>query len=211
MVSGLLKLLTRAVVLRTAPGALVLVMTAFGALAAGLNLTPVLEEYENDGLKFRQLVFKQENGKVTLQLPTAWNHRADGNRVQLLPHGKSFSEGVIEAVPIETPVAWDTTTWQRLQEQSLATVPAGSQDVSVLRTEENPVLLGGNPSFETVVTYKALGQVFHRSVVYVNGPDFWLIFRFTAPKPDFDALHAEFRRAVMSWRSEGKPVEKAPR
>jgi hypothetical protein len=70
----------------------------------------------------------------------------------------------------------------------------------VLGTEENAVILGGNSGFEVLVSYSALGQTFQRSTVFLNAPGTQLIFRFTAPKADYDRLHSAFRRAVLSWQ-----------
>lgn len=187
--------------LRSALGTLLLIVEVRGALAAGINLTPVLEEYQNDGFTFRQLAFKDDKRKVTLQLPNGWSYRGGAARLQLMPGGDNkFAEAVIEALPLEAPVQWDAATPQNLERQTLAGVPPGSQDVAVVSLDENPVLLGGNPSFEVVVTYKMLGKTFQRSDVYVNCPHAQLIFRLSAPKSEFDPLNAIFRRAVLSWQ-----------
>jgi hypothetical protein len=63
----------------------------------------------------------------------------------------------------------------------------------------NPVLLGGNASYEVIVSYQSMGEKFFKSTLFVNLRDTQLVFRLTARKDDFQALHREFKVSILSW------------
>ena len=86
-----------------------------------------------------------------------------------------------------------------LQQDVLASAPPQSQSVQVVRMQENPVMMGSNLSYEVVISYAALGETFHRSVIFVSTPDTWVVFCITAPKSEFDPLYASFCRSISSW------------
>ncbi len=87
-----------------------------------------------------------------------------------------------------------------LVQQVLAAVPPASQAVELVRRTENPFLVRGNPTYEVVISCKALGETFVRSVIFGTTANTQLIVTFTARKDDFDALNDVFRRSIdSSW------------
>ena len=79
----------------------------------------------------------------------------------------------------------------------LATI---SEAITITKSEQNPVLLNSNLSYEIAVSYKTMGSVFQRSVLFVNAPGTQLIFKLSARKSDFDRLYSVFRSSVLTWQ-----------
>jgi len=61
------------------------------------------------------------------------------------------------------------------------------------------MLLNNNPTFELSISYQGTGYTFQRSVLVVNTPGTQIVFKFTAPKSDFDPLYREFRASLRTW------------
>ena len=166
---------------------------------AAIDFSPMIEEYSHAGFNYRKVTFKEDKGIVTYTPPQGWTIRGGGNAAQLTPPDKAFVDGVILAMPLRGPQAFDEATVAALEQQVVATAPPGSQAAQVVRRQENPVALGSNPSVEIAISYSVLGRSFERSVVFVNTVDTQLVFRFSAPKEDFGALHQRFRQSIGSW------------
>jgi hypothetical protein len=167
---------------------------------AGIDLTPTATEYISEGIKYQKLIFRAEKQRVEYDPPPGWSFRGSTDRLQFTPAKKRFADALIEAVPLAAPQPLDEKTAKALREQFLASLRADSQFVSVVSEEHNPILLDGNLSFETIVAYQLMGEKFVKSALFVNLLDTQLIFRLTARKDDFDALHSEFKRSMLSWR-----------
>ena len=168
--------------------------------SAAPDLTATAEEYVSSGIIYKRLVFQGEKQRGEMELPNGWSHRnLDPTRLQLIPGTHRFAEAVIRIEPLPKAHALGQVAIPALQQQALAEVPAASQDVSHVRSTENPGGPGGGESLEVVVAYKALGYTFHRSSLFVNWRDSRLVIQLTAPEADFDALSATLQRALQSW------------
>ena len=176
-----------------------LIGLAIGSAEAAIDFAPVIEEYTHAGYNYRKVKFKDEKGIVTYLPPQGWSIRGGGNSAQLNPPDKAFVDAVIVATPLRAPQPFDEATVAALEQQVLSTAPAGSQSVQVVRRQESPVAMGSNLSLEIAISYTALGQAFERSVIFVHTPDTQLVFRFSAPKADFAALHQSFRQSIGTW------------
>jgi hypothetical protein len=144
-------------------------------------------------------------------LPPRWQFRSGPGRLELIPPIQ-FASGSIEALPLNAPQPpWDEEALKALVQQVVKDAPASSQNVEVAAEQQNTVVLDGRiPSFEVVLSYRALGQSFKRSTLFINLPDTQLVCRFTAPESEFDALSESFRRTINSWEwSEAKPAQSA--
>jgi hypothetical protein len=173
---------------------------------ADINFTPSLKEYVSEGINYQSLTFKDDKRTISIELPLHWTYRGDAGRLQLMPNGKNFAEGLIQAVRLAGPQPINEAVEKALEAQVIAALPAGSQSVAVVKREENAVILDHNLGYEIIVSYQTLGQAFLRSVIFVNCPDKRLIFRFTAPKADFDSLNKAFRHSIYSWEwAEAQP------
>ena len=166
---------------------------------SAIDLTPATKEYTREGFVYTQVTFKADKGTVIFNPPQGWTISGGKDRAQLTPQGKRFAEASIQATPSIAPQLFEEAALKTLEQKVLAEVPTGSQSIMVVKREQNPVMIGQNPSFEFVVSYQALGQLFLRSVIFVATPDTQLTFRVSAPKADFEALSTSFRRSISSW------------
>ena len=178
-----------------AVGFLVIAATA----GAGIDLTPTPMEYVSEGIKYQKLSFREDEKHVEYDPPPGWTFRGSADRVQLTPTKKRFAEALIEAVPLAGPQPLDEKVGKALEEQFISSLPSGSQFVTVVSEERNPVLLDGSPTFEVTACYQLIGEKFLKSALFVNLPNTQLIFRLAARKDDFEALHADFKRSILSW------------
>jgi len=164
----------------------------------GIDLTPSVQEYSANGMKFRQLVFNDEKRRIEYEPPQDWSFDGGTNQLHLKPK-KNFAEAFISVAPLNKPQPLDENTVKTLEQQFIASLPVGSQFVKIQEEIPNPVLLGGSASFEVTVSYQSVGEKFVRSALFVNVKDAQLIFRLTARKDDFQALHREFKTSIFSW------------
>jgi len=178
-----------------------LILSNAAATAYGLvDLTPSPGEYKAAGITYQQLVFKDGQQNVSYDLPHGWSYRFDGGRILLTPTDVAFAEASIEAVPLPKPQPFDRATTEKLSQQVLTTLPPNSEAITITKSEQNPVLLNSNLSYEISVSYKTMGSVFQRSVLFVNAPGTQLIFKLSARKSDFDRLYSVFRSSVLTWQ-----------
>ena len=173
---------------------------AITSTQAAIDLTPAIKEYTREGFVYRQVTFKADTGSVTFVPPQTWTIDGGKDRSRLSVPSKPLVEATIMARPLTVAHPFDEPTVKALEQQVLREVPVGSQATELVKTEENPVMMGSNLSLGFVLTYKTLGQTFSRSVVFVNTPDTQLIFRLSAPKAGFDELNGVFRRSITSWQ-----------
>ncbi|MEY2540026.1 MAG: hypothetical protein QOG67_3766, partial [Verrucomicrobiota bacterium] len=92
-----------------------------------------------------------------------------------------------------------------LTQQVIKSAPPGSQQVAIVSEVQNGLLLGNNPTFEVVASYKAMGETFQRSVLFVNAPGKQLVFQLSSRKSDFDALYRAFRASILTWEWQEAP------
>jgi hypothetical protein len=167
---------------------------------ADIDFTPTVSRYSNEGAEYANVSFKDDKRTVTLTLPRLWSCRGDSSRLQLTPPDQSLGEGILQAVPTKGVAPFNEANVKALEQQVLNTIPPGSQGVTLVSQQENPVILNGNFSYEFIVSYQTLGKIFQRSVIFVNCPDQQLVFRFSAPKSEFDNLNRSFRQSIYSWQ-----------
>ena len=173
----------------------------FGMVASaysGIDLTPTVNEYAANGYKFQQLIFKDEKRRIEYEPPRGWNFEGGANQLQLKPKN-NFAEAAITVTPLSKPQPLDENTRTALREQFIASLPVGSQFAKVEEEVTNSVLLNGNESSEITVSYQSTGEKFLRSALFVNLKDAQLMFRLTARKDDFQALHRDFKSSIFSW------------
>jgi hypothetical protein len=174
-------------------------MSLAASARASIDFTPTVTPYISEGAEYATATFKDEKRVISLSVPRQWTCHGDASRLQLTPPNQKFAEGVIQSVSAKEPVRFDEAAVASLAQQAIATLPIGSQGATLVSQQENPVIIGGNLSYEFVVSYQTLGQTFQRSVIIVSCPAQALIFRFTAPKHEFEALNRAFRQSLCSW------------
>jgi hypothetical protein len=180
---------------------IILCVVAMAAQAsAGIDFTPTVTRYSNEGAEFTNVSFKDDKRTISVILPRLWTCHGDASRLQITPPDQSFAEGIIQAIPTKGVLPFNEANLKALEQQALATLPPGSQGVSLVSQQESPVGLNQGQSYEFVVSYQTLGKTFQRSVIFVSCPDQQLVFRFTAPKSEFDKLNRSFRQTIYSWQ-----------
>ena len=177
-----------------------LVVLLSGSLNASLDLTPVPREYTSQGFNYVQLSFKDDAGRIVYNPPLNWTYKGSGPRCQLTPPNKSLATVVIEAASSPQPLTPELR--QAMEKQVMTDVPPGSQAVELLNQGENTVSIDGRDSFEVVLSYKALGESFRRSIVFLQVGDMRLTFRVTARAADFEAIKTAFHASLGSWHWE---------
>ena len=176
------------------------IVSAMSAANAGIDLTPSPSEYVAEGMKHQQLTFVQDKQRIEYEPPPSWAFDSSARLVKLIPPQKHFAEATIEAIPLTKPQSLDENIVKTLEQQFVAGLPPGSQFVTLVSAEQNPILLNGNRTLEVTASYQLMGEKFLKSALFINLPDTQLIFRFTARKDDFEALHQIFRTSILSWQ-----------
>ena len=188
---------------------LLFILLAFvSSTRAALSLAPTPSEYLGEGVKYTQLMFKDDKRQVTYVPPSLWAYRGSAAQLQLTPpENFKRATAAIEAAPLTAPQPLDEKTIQLVRQQFLSSLPFGSQDVKVLAEEQNSVLIDGKiETYEISVSYQVYGEAYVRSCLFANLPDFQLRFKLTASKKDFDTLHRAFRASIVSWQwTESQP------
>ncbi len=167
--------------------------------AAAIDLTPTASEYVAEGLKFHELSFKDGKRRVVFEPPQQWSYRGTANMLQLTPSNVARADAVIQVADVRAADKLDEKALAAFREQFLAALPPGSQGGEITREEFNPVQVERASSYVITGQYKAIGELFVRSVVFVNLPETQLTFRLTARKADFDKLERAFRGSILSW------------
>jgi hypothetical protein len=179
---------------------LLLIPVLVGSSQAAIDLTPGITEIVEDTVSYREVSFKTPEGKLRFDLPPGWTIRGQKDRALMTSADRSL-DAVIEVTPLQKPEPLDQEAIAKFKQQVVAALPPGSTKVATAYEAENPIIPGGNPSYEFVITYDLWGKVFERSALLVNGPQDRFVFRFTSLKQDFALLNTQFRRTVMTWRA----------
>lgn len=179
---------------------LLLSLLAFSYTApAAIDLTPTKSEYVAEGLTFHRLSFKDGTRRIIFEPPQQWSYRGTGVALQLTPSNVARADAVIQSVDVKASEKLDEKALAGFREQFLAGLPAGSQGGEIIKEEFNPVQVERASTYAITGQYKTIGEVFVRSVVFVNLPETRLTFRLTARKADFDQLDRAFRGSILSW------------
>jgi hypothetical protein len=178
--------------------ALAVCAVAFVAKAE-IDLTPSVTEYTAEGVKFRQLIFRDNKERIEYELPTGWSFDGSSSALRLKPPQGTFAEAVVQAAALSKAQPLDENARASLKQKVVADLPAGSQLAKIEQETESPLLLGGQPTFELIVSYQLMGEKFCRSILFGNRSNVQWSFRLTAKKTDFGQLQAEFRRSILSW------------
>ena len=181
---------------------LLVALAASQSVHAGVDFTPTTSQRVLAGITFQQLNFRENGLRVTYEQPRGWSYSGGGSRIRFTPPDLTQAHGEIDQTPLRTPQAFDEPTKKALQEQTLAAIPADSQNVEIVSDESDPVLVNNNHTYEVTVAYTAFGQEFMMSIVYLNLKDTQLRFRTLARKSDFEKVHAAFRGSICSWQWE---------
>jgi hypothetical protein len=165
---------------------------------AELLLTPNVSEYEVEGVKFKEVAFSDGDNKVTYQPPAHWEYNGSSTQLTLHPPGKTQAEATISRFPLSGPSPFVDDTLKKLVAEAAALLPKESSEITVLSQQKNPLTINHKDTFEVVLSYRLLGQVYHRSILFVNRDSEQVRFQLTARDVDFDELHAAFQGSLYS-------------
>jgi len=167
---------------------------------AEVNFKGGTTERTLEGLKFEQLVFRDNGRKVTYEQPRGWSYFAESGRIRFTPPGVSQAQADIDQVPLKAPVLFEEATLQKLQQQVVAGLPPAAQNAKVELEEKSPFKKNDCDTYGVTVSYHFQGQDFLTSVLYLNLPDALVRFRATARKADFEKIQRAFRGSILSWQ-----------
>ena len=165
---------------------------------AGIDLTPSVNDYVSEGIRYQKLIFHDDKRSVEYNPPANWTYAGSAGQLRLSPPKKSFAEATIEAMSLDKPQPLDQTLVKAVEQRLIAELPPGSQFAKVEQELENSVPVNGGPSFELIISYQAMGEKLVKSLVMANVRDTQLMFRLTARKDDFEALHRDFKASIFS-------------
>src|SRR5438270_8531561 len=92
---------------------------SFGARAA-IDLTPEINEYAAEGMKFQQLIFHEDKQRIEYEPPQGWTFDGGSSALHLKPPKKNFAEAVIETVELSKPQPLDENARASLKEKFIA-------------------------------------------------------------------------------------------
>jgi hypothetical protein len=183
---------------------------AIKSASGQIDFTPEVKEYTAEGFTHRRVTFKNDKGSVTFGPPARWTVRGDKEVLRFSPPESNFVEATVQTASLPTALVFDEAGLRVLEQQVMREVPVAAQSPQIIKRTENAVIIGPHRNFEFIISYQALGQTFHRSAIFANTPDKPLVFRFTAPKADFEKFASDFRRSLSSWNWIEKPTSVIP-
>jgi hypothetical protein len=183
----------------------VLRLLLFGALFASsaqaeLLLTPKIAEYELDGVKFKQLAFSDGEKVVTYQAPRGWDYSGSATTLSLRPPNKAQAEATVTRVPLAQPGSFDEESLKKLVAEAIAQVPKGSENVTVVSQEMNPLMIQRKETFLVTLSYTSYGQKYGRSILFLNRGNEQIRSQLTCREADFNELHRAFLASQYTWQ-----------
>jgi hypothetical protein len=168
---------------------------------AELLLTPKLVEYKADGATFKRLEFSDDGKRVTYESPRDWDYSGNSTQLTLRPPNKAQADATITRVPLSQPGSFDQESLQKLVSDSVALVPKGSENISVVSQDKNSVMIQSKETFLITLSYTFYGQKYGRSILFLNRGNEQMRFQLTCRQADFEELHRAFLRSQHSWHN----------
>lgn len=168
---------------------------------AELQLTPSVVQYELDGVKLKQLAFSDGAKQVTYQAPRRWEYSGSATQLTLRPPNKTQAEATITRIPLPQPSSFDDESLKKLVTEAVASVLKGSENVTVVSQEKNPLLMNRKETFLITLAYDFYGTSYTRSILFLNRGNEQIRFQLTCHKADFKELQKAFLDSQYSWRN----------
>jgi len=167
---------------------------------AELQLTPSVVQYELDGVKLKQLAFSDSEKQVTYQAPRGWEYSGSATQLTLHPN-KPQAEATITRIPLPQPGSFGDESLKKLVTEAVASVPKGSENVTVVSQEKNPLLINRKETFLITLAYDFCGTSCSRSILFLNRGNEQIQFQLTCRQADFKELQKAFLGSQYSWRN----------
>ena len=168
---------------------------------AAIDFTPVPGERNQEGIIFKQLVFREKERKITYQHPDGWSYVGDSKRLRLNPPNVAQAQADIEQAALRTPQPIDEAA---LRDQAMTALPPGSLKATIVTEEQNPLQINRHDTYGVTINYVLHGQEYMANILFANLDDTQLRFRFVARKQDFEKLFRAFRGSLflLQWTEE---------
>jgi hypothetical protein len=169
--------------------------------SADLLLMPRVAEYKGDGATFKRLEFSDAGKTVTYQSPRGWEFSGTSTQLTLRPPNKLQAEATITRVPLLQPGNFNEESLKKLVSDSVALVPNGSENISVVSQEKNRVMIEHKETFLITLSYTFYGQKYGRSILFLNRGNEQIRSQLTCHEADFGELHRLFFRSQFTWQN----------
>lgn len=178
---------------------LVLTLGVLPHLAGALDLTPVENWREQEGVRINTLVFSDPSGKVRYQPPGDWRISGDATTLSLHPpQQEAFMQFRIFLRKPENAAAGVAP--EDLPKWGLTFLSQDAANVMLNEERPSPFTLSGRPSREYIYTYRAGGQRFQTAVAICDLDERdRLVVVITARAADFAAVHDTGIASLFSW------------
>jgi hypothetical protein len=174
----------------------------FAAAAhADLKLIPRVSDYESDGVKIKLLVFTDGDKEVTYQSPRGWDYSGSATQLILHPVNKSQAEGTITRISLTESGNFDDESLKTLVAQATAALPQGSEKITLVSQEKNPLRINRRETFLLVFAYTLFGQPYNRSILFLNREKEQIRFQLVCREADFKELQKAFLGSQYSWQN----------
>jgi hypothetical protein len=183
------------------PIAVAFVVLLVATAEAELRLSPQPSEYELDGVKLHQIAFADGNKKVTYQPPRGWTYSGSPTQLILHPPNKTQAEATITRITLTATGKFDDETLKKLVVQATEALPRGSEKITVISQEKNPLMINGKETFLVIVGYTLFGQAYNRSILFLNREKEQIRFQLVCSEADFKELHKVFLGSHYSWQN----------
>jgi len=170
-------------------------------LQAELRLTPTIDEYELDGVKLKQLAFRDGDRKITYQFPYGWDYSGTATQLTLHPHNRTAAEATIIRISRLDQSQFNDETLKKLVAESIDLVPKGSRNVVVETQQKTPLRIGPRETFLVVLSYNLFGNNYNRSILFINRGSEQVRCQLTCRSVDFTELQKAFLGSQYSWRN----------
>jgi hypothetical protein len=185
-----------------------IILKLLGALLASvvsaraeLQLTPTLQELAGDGGKFKQLAFSDGDKTVTYQAPIGWDYSGSATQLTLRPPKKPQAEATISKISLSESGKFDEESLKKVVAEAVALAPKGSENVTVISQEKNPLLIDRKETFLVVLGYNLFGQAYNRSVLFLNRGNEQIRFQLVCRQADFKELQKAFLGSQFTWQN----------
>jgi len=168
---------------------------------ADLQLTPSISEYELDGVKLKRLAFSDGEKKITYQSPRGWDYSGSATQLILHPPGKPQAEATITRIPLSEPGKFDDESLKKLIDEAASLAPKGSENVTVISQEKNPLLINRKETFLVILGYNLFGQAYNRSILFLNRGQEQIRFQLVCRQADFKELQKAFLGSQYTWEN----------
>jgi hypothetical protein len=181
-------------------GAVVLLISA--ANVPALELIPQIRDRPagDGGIVFKEWIFPDGKEEVAYDPPPDWKYRPGPQELLFIP-GPPQATVQISVVTLEVPLKFDTAGIEMLKAQTLAAVPQGAEEATVVSDDANFVATSNDyEDHEVIVQYTIQGVKARRSIAYVQKGALLLRFVTSARDADFDEIREKLRASLYSWR-----------